>query len=104
MHHVITLRPERFEPLNLTLQRALLHNGLDVEPSDMVRVQEHDPLTGVFTGRWLLANVTHVQHVNNRVSMLSLDIVNRGAEDPYVVDTVGRKRLVEQRFRGSIAA
>lgn len=87
MTHELSIAPEVFEPVNLGLQRALLHSDENVESGDTLRLNEYEPETGRFSGRWLLVRITHV----GLNSMLSIALVSSGVASPYFLNVRGAK-------------
>lgn len=99
MTHEIPLRTETFEAINLELQRALFRSDDEtVECGDVIKLCEHNDETGKFSGRWMTVRVTHAQRMTvvgrlpRQMVVLSLDVVGKGVEASYFLDTRGAKR------------
>lgn len=99
MNHEVNLRVETFESINLHLQRALfLEDDMHAGSGDVLKLREHDPESGQFSGRWLNVRVTHVQRMTvgsmlpRQMIVLSIEPTNAGTDYPYFLDVKGSRR------------
>jgi len=111
MKHVLSIRENHYEEIQLGFKRALYRADAEaVESGDLVRLNEYNEESGIYTGRWLQVRVTHVEHINhidlNRrfvcKQIVSLERQSSGVGDAYVVTVEGTKHEVSASYVANV--